>query len=32
MSADYMNLIRLREIEENDDRRIADGCVMAGED
>ena len=32
MSGDHENLIRLREIEENDDRRIADGCVMAGED
>ncbi len=27
-----MNLTRLCEIEENDDGRIADGYVMAGED
>lgn len=26
------NLNRFGEIEENDDRRISDGCVMAGED
>ena len=29
-NSDAVNLISLREIEENDGRRIADGCIMAG--